>query len=522
VDSWEQEIEELKQRRRLARRMGGEENVSRQHALGRKTARERIQALCDSGSFRERGILSGIARYSESTPNQLETFTPCPFILGLGRIDGRRVAIHADDFTVRGASVGRMYKAKREYFAHMARSLRVPVVRLVEGAGGSIREILEIGYTELPSGNPGGTQNEAEALSEIPVVAVGLGPMAGLGALFMVKSHFSVMVKEQAQIFVGGPPLVKAAFGEEVDKEELGGHHVHARESGVVDNEADSEEDALSQVKAFLSYLPSNVWEMPVRHTTEDDPARSEDALISAVPRDPRKTYDMRGILRMVLDRDSLFEIGKDQGRSQITALARLNGYPVGVLANDPRFMGGSFTYDVAEKYQRFVDLCDTFHLPLVNFSDQPGFSIGRKSELGGTIRKGVRASFAMVQATIPVAVVYLRKCFGVAGAAQRPAQRFCWQLAWPSARWGNIPVEGGVYAAHRSEIQSSQDPDACLQELHERYESIASPFRTAEAFGIEDIIDPRETRPLLCEWVQDAVAVERNQLGPKLRGMRC
>lgn len=522
MDSWEQEIEELKRRRRLARAMGGADHVARQHALGKMTARERIDALCDSGSFRERGVLSGIAQYSSSESLRVEAVTPCPFILGLARIDGRRVAVHADDFTVRGASVGRMYKAKREYFAHMARSLCVPVVRLVEGAGGSIREILETGYTELPAGNPGGTQNEAEALSEIPVVAVGLGPMAGLGALFMVKSHFSVMVKEQAQIFVGGPPLVKAAFGEEVDKEELGGHRVHARESGVVDNEAETEEDALSQVRTFMSYLPGNVWEMPVRSPPKDDPARAEDALVSAIPRSPRKSYDMRRILRMVLDRDSLFEIGMQQGRSQITALARLNGYPVGVLANDPRFMAGAFTYDVAEKYQRFVDLCDTFHLPLVNFSDQPGFSIGRGSELGGTIRKGVRASFAMVQATVPVAVVYLRKCFGVAGAAQRPAQRFCWQLAWPSARWGNIPVEGGVYAAHRSEVQSSPDPEACLRELHERYEAIASPFRTAEAFGIEDIIDPRETRPLLCEWVEDAVAVEKQHLGPKKRGMRC
>ena len=278
----------------------------------------------------------------------------------------------------------------------------------------------------------------------------------------------------------------------------------------------------MSQVRRFLSYLPGNVWEMPLRYSPKDDPSRAEKELLSAVPRDPRKTYDMREILRMVLDRDSVFEIGKYQGRSQITALARLNGYPVGILANDPRFLGGAFTYEVAEKYQRFVDMCDTFHLPLVNFSDQPGFSIGRRSELGGTIRKGVRASFAMVQATVPVAVVYLRKCFGVAGAAQRPAQRFCWQLAWPSARWGNIPVEGGVYAAHRAEIQSSSDPDACLQELHERYDSIASPFRTAEAFGIEDIIDPRQTRPLLCDWIEDAVAAERLQLGPKMRGMRC
>jgi acetyl-CoA carboxylase carboxyltransferase component len=515
-------IAELYERRRLAEGMGGGENVAHQHAQGKMTARERIRALCDPDSFLERGLLSGIAVYDDQDAKRIKAFTPCPFIMGLGRIRGRRVAVHADDFTVRGASVGRMYKAKRESFAHMARALRVPIVRLVEGAGGSIREILEIGFTELPSGNPGGTQNEAEALSEVPVAAVGLGPMAGLGALFMVKSHFSVMVRKQAQIFVGGPPLVKSAFGEKVTKEELGGYRVHARESGVVDNEAEDERDALSQVKAFLSYLPQNVWGMPSRETPSDDPGRVEEGLASIVPESPRKTYDMRRILEMVLDRGSLFEIGREQGRSQITALGRLHGFPVGILANDPRFLGGAFTFDVAEKYQRFIDMCDTFHLPLVNFSDQPGFSIGRRSERFGTIRKGVRASFAMVQATVPVAVVYVRKCFGVAGAAQRPAQGFCWQMAWPSARWGNIPVEGGVYAAHRREIEEASDPETRLRELHEEYGKIASPFRTAEAFGIEDIIDPRETRPLLCEWVEAAYEAERPNLGPKKRGMRC
>ncbi|HBF42184.1 MAG TPA: carboxyl transferase, partial [Desulfobacteraceae bacterium] len=168
------------------------------------------------------------------------------------------------------------------------------------------------------------------------------------------------------------------------------------------------------------------------------------------------------------------------------------------------------------------IDMCDTFHLPVINFSDQPGFTIGKKSEEYGTIRKGVRAGFAIAQATVPVAVLYLRKCFGVAGAAQRTAMRFSWQYAWPSAVWGNIPVEGGVYAAHRSEIESAEDPEAYLNKLEEEYHAVGSPFRTAEAFGIEDIIDPRDTRPLLCEWIKMAYDVEKNNLGPKKRGMRC
>ncbi len=520
---WRREIEELKRRKQIAYQLGGEKNIAKQHAHGKMTVRERIDLLCDRETFRERGILAGAPSYDEQDKTRLVDLVPCPFVMGIGKIGGRRTAIHGDDFTIKGASVGRMYKSKGAYFLKMARSLKFPMVRLIEGAGGSIREILEIGYTELPSSGDECAQDRVEVMSEIPVVSAGFGSVAGLGALYMVQSHFSVMVREKAHVFVGGPPIVKSAFGEEMTKEELGGYRLHTRLTGVVDNDAVDEEDALDQVRRFLSYLPSNVWEMPKRKNTDhDNPERREEDLASIIPKDIRKPYDMRMILRLVLDNGSIFEIGKYQGRSQITALARLNGYPVGVLANDPNFLGGSFNYDVAEKYQRFIDMCDTFHLPIVNLSDQPGFTVGKQSEDHGTIRKGVRASFAIIQATIPMAVIYVRKCFGVAGGAQKSGIRLSWRYAWPSAVWGNIPVEGGVYAAHRREIESAEDPKACLEELQETYRAIASPFRTAEAFGIEDIIDPRDTRSLLCEWVETAYDLESKNLGPKKRGMRC
>jgi acetyl-CoA carboxylase carboxyltransferase component len=289
----------------------------------------------------------------------------------------------------------------------------------------------------------------------------------------------------------------------------------------VVDNVAKDEKDAIEQIKKFLSYLPTNVWEMPMRNSSDDNPGRREEELINIIPRNVRETYDVRKILRLVLDHGSIFEIAKDQGRSQITALARLNGYPVGVLANDSRYLAGSFNYDVAEKFQRFIDMCDTFHLPIVNFVDQPGFTIGKKSEQYGTIRKGVRASFAIAQATVPMAIMYIRKAFGVAGAAQHPGMRLGWQYAWPSAKWGNIPAEGGIYAAHKAEIESAEDPEAYLDELYKLYRAVESPFRTAEAFMVEDIIDPRETRPILCDWVEMAYAIEKDNLGVKKRGMR-
>ena len=518
--TWKDAVEELRRRKERAYRMGGEENVQRQHELGKQTARERIDALLEPGSFQERGVLAGDARYEN---DELVGITPCPILIGTGKILDKPVTLLADDFTIRGASVGDLYKAKLAYVLKMARELRLPAVRLLDGAGGTIKEILRHGYVKFPTLPDFAMKDLVNLMSMVPVVSVALGPTAGSGGLLMVSSHFSVMVKESSQVFVGGPALAKWAFNQESSKEEMGGYRVHTRVSGVVDNEAESEEDAFDQVRRFLAYLPLNVWEMPERKEDQGDaPERREEELLSAIPRNPKKPYDMRRILELVFDRDSIFEIGRHGAPAQITALARLDGYPVGVLANDPRFWAGSFGWDVAEKFQRFVDMCDTFHLPIVNFVDQPGFRVGKEAEMHGTIRKGVRAVFSVFQATVPYAAIYVRKAYGVAGGSQADYSGMNWRYFWPSANWGNIVVEGGVYAAHRAEIEAADDPEALLHELEDTYRSYASPFRSAEAFDIEDVIDPRDTRPLLCDWVEKAYRVERTRQGVKSRGMRC
>ena len=519
---WKKEVEEIEKRKKIAYELGGEKGVSWQHGQGKMTVRERIDLLFDPGTFKETGVMAGVATYTNNNQD-LEDITPCPIVIGRGKINGRKVIVQGDDFTIRGASVGRLFKAKLAYNGKMAHELRLPLVRLLDGAGGTIREIADIGYFELPVVNDVAMGMLADLMSEIPMVSVALGPVAGIGALLAVESHLSIMVKEKSQVFVGGPPLVQWAQGQKVTKEELGGYRIHSRTSGVIDNEADSEEDAIEQAKQFLDYLPANVWEMPERkYADRDDPDRREEELLSIVPKNGRKTYDMRRILECIFDTDSIFEIGKYQGRSQITSLARLNGYPVGVLANDTRFKAGSFSWDVAEKFQRFVDMCDTFHLPVVNLIDQPGFFIGVESENYGTIRKGVRASFSVIQATVPWASIYVRKCFGVSGGAQSDPAKLNWRYAWPSSYWGNIPIEGGVYAAHRSEIESAEDPMALHDKLQTYYRGFAQPFRAAEHFGIEDIIDPRETRPLLCDWIETVFDHEKTNLGIKKRGMRC
>ena len=518
--SWKDMVDELQKRKSMVYEMGGKENVKKQHDRGKLTARERIEALLDSGSFLERGLLASETTYEGK---ELKDLTPCPLLIGLGKVDGRRLVLIADDFTIKGASVGDMFKAKLAYALKMSRELRLPMVRLLDGAGGTIKEILKFGYVKFPTLPEHAMKDIVDLMSMVPIVSVALGPTAGLGGLLMVSSHFSIMVKEKAQVFIGGPALVEKAYGRGVTKEELGGYRIHTRHSGVVDNEAEDEEDAFRQIKRFLDYMPKNVWELPERkYQDRDGPLRREEELLSAIPRDPKKTYDMRRILELVFDKDSFFEIGRNYARAQITGLARLHGYPVGVLANDSRFWAGSFGWDVAEKFQRFVDMCDTFHLPIVNFVDQPGFRIGKEAEMHGTIRKGVRAIFSVYQATVPYAAVYVRKAYGVAGGSQEDYSGLNWRYFWPSANWGNIVVEGGVYVAHRAEIDAAEDPGALLHELEEKYRDYSSPFRSAEAFDVEDIIDPRETRPLLCDWVEMGYDVERARLGQKLRGMRC
>jgi len=516
--TWEPEIHEIERRAALARQMGGEANIQRQHDGGKLTVRDRIALLADAGSFAETGALAGKATYDDA--GNLVDFLPANFVAGFARIDGRRVVIGGDDFTVRGGAADAAIAGKQVYAEKMARELRMPIVRLVDGTGGggSVRTQGNQGHTYIPA-NPG-WDTVVEMLSEVPVVACAMGSVAGLGAARVVTSHWAVMVKDSAQVFVAGPPVVAAGMGEEVRKEDLGGWEIHYR-NGVVDNLAENEEDAFRQVRRFLSYLPSNAWEQPARSEPADDPGRREESLLAAIPRNRRRPYKVREILGAVLDRESFFEIGAGWGQSVVTGFARLDGYPVGVLANDPYFYGGGLSADGSEKMERFIDLCDTFHLPCVNFLDQPGFVIGTWGEKAATIRKGASAMAAVFQASVPWVTIVIRRAYGVAGAAHANTARLNLRYAWPSADWGSLPLEGGIEAAYKRDLANSPDPDALRAELLEKLGAVRSPLRTAHAFGIEHMIDPRETRPILCEWVAQAYAIEAHRLGKRARGFR-
>ncbi len=497
MSDWTPEIEELRAREAMAEAMGGEEKVARQHGRGKMDARARLAALVDPGSFREIGKIAGRGAYDEN--GQLINLAASNFIFGRADIDGRPVVASADDFTVRGGAADAALHRKFIQCEAMANDYRLPLIRMIDGTGGggSVRTLEDMGYTYIPH-VPGWDQIIAN-LDSVPVVALALGPTAGLGAARVVASHYSVMVRGLSQLFAAGP-AVAAAIGDTLDREELGGVDVHTR-NGVVDDEVPSEAHAFAAARRFLSYLPSSIDTLAARTAPVDPVGRRDAALRRIVPRDAKQVYSMRKLLGHVVDKGSLFEMGGRWGRAVITAFARLDGWPVAVLASDPSFLGGSWDAKTSEKAERFVKLADQFRLPIVHLVDNPGFMIGGEAERTGTIRYGVQAMNAIYRASVPLASVVVRRAYGIAGSAMSNAERFQYRFAWPSGDWGSLPIEGGVEVAYKSELDVAPDPAAHLEAIRERLNRVRSPFRTAERFGVEDIIDPAETRPLLAEF---------------------
>jgi acetyl-CoA carboxylase carboxyltransferase component len=500
--SWQAELEELRIREELGRQMGGPDKVKRQHDGGRLTVRERIDRLLDDGSFHEIGAISGKAEYDEA--GNLRAFSPANSVFGRGKVDGRPVVVVGDDFTVRGGSADATIKEKTVMAEQMANQFRLPIIRVIEGSGGggSVKTIETKGRANLPGG-VGGTSGFYYAtanLGVVPVVALGLGSVAGLGSARLAASHYSVMTKSSA-MFVAGPPVV-ARLGQNLGKQELGGWEIQTR-CGAVDHATDTEEEAFAAARRFLSYLPSSVYGLPPVAEVTDDPERRDESLMSAIPRDRRKVYKTRPIIETLVDRGSFFEMGRNFGRSVITGFARLEGRPVALMASDPYHYAGSWTADACAKVVRFVDLAETFHLPVVYLMDCPGFLIGLEAEKAATIRLGVRAMAAVNQTTVPWCTIIMRNSFGVAGAVHQPAGRLSLRYAWLSAYWGSLPLEGGIEAAYRADIDAADDPVAKLREIEDRLNKLRSPFRTAETFWVEEIIDPRATRSLLCEFAR-------------------
>jgi acetyl/propionyl-CoA carboxylase alpha subunit/acetyl-CoA carboxylase carboxyltransferase component len=540
------------QERALARLAPGsaDPGVVRQRSRGKLTCRERIALLLDEGSFREIGSVAGFASYDDD--GNLLDFTPANHVGGWGRVQGRPAVVCADDFTSRGGHSDGAIGAKSGHLDRLSIEMRVPSVRLLDGSsgGGSVASMVPAQRKEgesaaressgaITAGRPRvtggggsflpghlGSTMFAEQLATVPVVNVLLGSVVGIGAAKAVLGHFSVMVRDIAQLFVAGPPVVSHAMGYEVTKEDLGGWHIHCR-NGSVDNLAETEEEAMAMTRRFLSYLPSNVWEAPpvLAPRTSDPADRRDEELFTIIPRKRTTTFDIRRAIRLMADEGSFFEVGPHWGTDQVTGFVRFNGFPLGVIASDSQHInGGALTAAGCRKLTRHLDLCDLFHIPVLNLVDNPGFAVGIEHETDGTIRWGGQWMIAFAKASVPIFTVLMRRSFGVAGnnyATPRAAPSM--RVAWPAADVGGIPPEGGIEAAYKRQLAEAADPAALRAEINARIESARGPLGPLSRFQIEEIIDPRDTRRLVCEWAEMAyqIAANPSRLGPRAIGFR-
>jgi len=509
--------------------------VVRQRHRGKLTCRERIDLLLDAGSFREVGSLAGFADYDED--GRVAGFTPANHVGGWGKIERRTVVVCADDFTSRGGHADGAIGGKSAHLDRLSLDLHCPSIRLLDGSsgGGSIAAMVPkqqkagesraqessgaiVAGRPRVSGEGGsflpghlGSSMYVSQLSQVPVVNLLLGSVVGIGAAKAVLGHFSVMVRDIAQLFVAGPPVVSHAMGYDISKEELGGWQIHCR-SGSVDNLAESEEEATSMAKRFLSYLPSSVYEAPpVLAPDPTDPIdRREEELFTIIPRKRTTTFDMRRTIRLMADRGSFFEIGPLWGTDQIVGFVRFNGYPIGVIASDCRHInGGALTADGCDKLKRHLDVCDLFHLPVLNLVDNPGFAVGLEHEIAGTIRKGGEWMIAFAQVEVPIFTVIMRRSFGVAGNNfATPRSGASARVVWPAADVGGIPPEGGIEAAYKRQLAEAADPAALRAEINARIESARGPIGPLNRFQMEEMIDPRDTRRWVCEWVENAYRI--------------
>jgi acetyl/propionyl-CoA carboxylase alpha subunit/acetyl-CoA carboxylase carboxyltransferase component len=522
--------------------------VVRQRSRGKLTCRERIDLLLDPGSFREVGSLAGFASYDDE--GRIADFTPSNHVGGWGKIEGRAAIVCADDFTSRGGHADGSIGGKSNHLDRLSLELQCPSIRLLDGSsgGGSVAAMvprqqaagesaakessgaITAGRPRVAGGGgsflPGhlGSSMFAQQLAAVPVVNVLLGSVVGIGAAKAVLGHFSVMVRDIAQLFVAGPPVVAHAMGYDITKEDLGDWRVHCR-NGSVDNLAETEEDAAEQARRFLSYLPSSVYEAPPVALTDDPADRREDELFTLIPRKRTTTFDMRRAIRLMADRDSFFEIGPLWGTDQIAGFVRFAGHPMGVIASDSRHVnGGALTADGCDKLRRHLDVCDVFHLPILNLVDNPGFAVGLEHEMTGTIRKGGEWMIASAQASVPIFTVIMRRSFGVAGNNfASPRSGVHARVVWPAADVGGIPPEGGIEAAYKRQLAEAADPAALRAEINARIESARGPIGPLNRFQMEEMIDPRDTRRWICDWLTPAwkVVTQPGRLGPRALGFR-
>jgi acetyl-CoA carboxylase carboxyltransferase component len=491
-------IERLRELKAQSRLGGGEARIEAQHKKGRLTARERIDLLLDKGSFRE--LDAFVTHRTTDFDLDKKKFLADSVVTGWGTINGRLVYIFSQDFTVFGGSLGEVHAEKVVKIMDLAMKNGAPLIGLNDSGGARIQEgVVSLGgYADIFLRN-------TLASGVIPQISVIMGPCAGGAVYSPAMTDFIFMVRGSSYMFITGPNVVKTVTHEEVTFEELGGADVHAEVSGVCHVAADSEPDALYLVQKLLGYLPQNNMEDPPFIPTGDNPLRMEDELDSIIPDDPSKPYNIKNVIGLIVDNSEFYEIQEAYAQNIVTGFARLGGHSIGIIANQPAVLAGVLDINSSEKASRFVRFCDAFNIPILTFVDVPGFLPGVDQEHGGIIRAGSKLLFSYCEATVPKLTVITRKAYGGAYDVMSSKHiRGDINLAWPSAELAVMGPEGAVEIIFRKELAASENPENRKEELVAEYrEKFANPYVAASRGYIDDVIEPRETRPRLINAIE-------------------
>ncbi|MEN8007532.1 MAG: acyl-CoA carboxylase subunit beta [Candidatus Krumholzibacteriota bacterium] len=490
TNSFADNLKRMNELRAEAHAGGGPERVEKIHAKGRLTARERIHLLLDEGSFRETGVF--VTHRSHEMDMDKNRPVGDGMVTGVGRIDGRQVYVFAQDFTVFGGSMSEANALKICRLMDQALENGCPVIGLNDSGGARIQEGVRslAGYAEIFWRN-------TMASGVIPQISAILGPCAGGAVYSPAITDFTLMVDQTSYMFVTGPNVIKMVTNEDVTFEELGGANTHSTKSGVAHFMAASDADCLLMTRRLMSFMPQNNLEEPPRVTPTDMPDRREEKLNSIVPDDSRKPYDMTEVIRLVVDDGDFMEIQPRHAQNIICGFARLDGQPVGVVANQPKFQAGVLDITSSIKGARFVRTCDCFNIPLVVFEDVPGFLPGTDQEYGGIIKHGAKLLFAFCEATVPKLTVITRKAYGGAYDVMNSKHiRADYNVAWPGAELAVMGPEGAVNILFRQDLEKSKDPDAERKKLVDDYNEVyANPFIAAGLGYLDDVIEPADTR---------------------------
>jgi acetyl-CoA carboxylase carboxyltransferase component len=491
--SMQEKVEELHHRRQESLLGGGEQSIAKQHERGKLTARERIELLLDEGSFVE---TDPFARH-RVRDFDLEKKRPYGdgVVTGWGSIDGRKVFVFSQDFTVFGGALGEVFAEKVCKIMDLASATGAPVIGINDSGGARIQEGAAslAGYGYIFDRN-------VRVSGVIPQISIIMGPCAGGAVYSPAITDFIYMVKETSHMFITGPEVIKTVTGEDVSMEQLGGAMSHASKSGVAHFVAENEEDCLAQVRYLMSFIPSNNLEDPPKYAPTDDPERRDETLAALIPESSREPYDMKDVIRKVVDDGEFYEVMPYFAMNILIGFARLDGRSIGVVANQPKVLAGTLDIDACEKAARFIRFCDAFNIPLLTFVDVPGFLPGTNQEYGGIIRRGAKLLYAFTEATVPRMTVITRKAYGGAYVVMNSKHlRADVSYAWPTAEIAVMGPEGAVNIVFRRELEQAEDKEGRRQELVTEYEQkFANPYLAADRGYVDDVIDPAETRPRL------------------------